>query len=111
MVLSFCLLSNTNAKHICPDKIKSKYYENNGAPQLSDVTVIKTISTGNDVVGVDLNFNIGISNINGTYIPLYDRKTNKDVAYNDTLLRNAVSAISSGNYDRNGTGTHRVCEL
>ena len=43
--------------------------------------------------------NIGISNISGTYVPLYDRKTNKDAVYQDTLLRNAVSAISSSNYD------------
>ena len=43
--------------------------------------------------------NIGVSNISGSYIPLYDRKTNKDADYNDTLLRNAVNAISSGNYE------------
>ena len=42
--------------------------------------------------------NIGISNISGTYIPLYDRKTNKDVVYGDTLLKNAVTGISSRNY-------------
>lgn len=41
---------------------------------------------------------IGISNTSGSYIPVYDRKTNKDVSYNDYLLRNAVNGISSGNY-------------
>lgn len=41
---------------------------------------------------------IGIGNISGSYIPTYDRKTNKDVAYNDTLLRQAVNAISTNNY-------------
>ena len=30
--------------------VKGKYGENSGTPQLSDVTVVKTISTGNDVV-------------------------------------------------------------
>ena len=43
---------------------------------------------------------IGISNISGSYVPLYDRKTNKEANYNDTLLRSAVEAISTGNYDR-----------
>lgn len=43
--------------------------------------------------------NIGISNISGSYVPKYDRKTNKDVSYNDTLLRTAVNAIESGNYE------------
>ena len=43
--------------------------------------------------------NVGVGNISGSYIPLYDRKTNKDVAYNDILLKNASNAIKSGNYD------------
>ena len=43
--------------------------------------------------------NIGIGNISGSYIPIYERKTNTDIEYNDKLLRNAVEAISSGNYD------------
>lgn len=30
--------------------LKGKYGENNGTPQLSDITVIKTVSTGNDVI-------------------------------------------------------------
>ena len=43
---------------------------------------------------------VGIGNISGSYIPLYDRKTNKEAVYNDTLLRNAVEAINSGDYNR-----------
>ena len=56
------------------------------------------------IYGADLSLNsisgsnIGISNISGSYIPKYDRKTNKDAVYNDILLRNAVNAISTGNY-------------
>ncbi len=47
----------------------------------------------------NVNGNVGISNISGSYIPLYDRKTYKDVEYNDILLRNASNAIKSRSYD------------
>ena len=52
---------------------------------------------GADLTNVDNN--VGIGNISGTYIPLYDRKTNKNVDYSDTLLKNASKAIRSGNYN------------
>lgn len=43
--------------------------------------------------------NVGVSNISGSYTPLYDRKTNKDINYNDQLLMNASTSIKSRNYD------------
>ena len=57
------------------------------------------------IYGADLTLNsisgdkIGVGNISGSYVPLYDRKTNKNADYDDTLLRNAVRAISSGDYE------------
>ncbi len=38
---------------------------------------------------------IGVGNMTGSYIPTYERKTNEDVTYNDTLLRNFVYGINS----------------
>lgn len=54
------------------------------------------------IYGADLknvSGNVGVGNISGSYIPLYDRKTNKNDDYNDILLKNASNAIRSGNYD------------
>lgn len=58
------------------------------------------------IYGADLtnnstyNGSIGVSNISGSYQPLYDRKTHKNDEYNDIVLKNAINAISSGNYDK-----------
>ena len=43
--------------------------------------------------------NVGVGNISGSYIPLYDRKTNKDADYDDNQLINVSNAIKSGKYD------------
>ena len=71
-----------------------------GVPEVNYGDLYKCVYGANLTNSSVSGNNIGISNISGTYIPLYDRKTNKDVSYNDILLRNAVSAISSGDYNR-----------
>ena len=58
------------------------------------------------IYGADLtnnslyNGSIGVGNISGSYVPLYDRKTHKDDEYDDAVLKAAINAISSGDYDR-----------
>lgn len=54
------------------------------------------------IYGADLtnvSGNVGVGNISGSYIPKYDRKTNKNVDYNDQLLKNASNAIKTGDYN------------
>lgn len=52
----------------------------------------------------DLSFNgmignsIGVGNAKKKYVPIYDRKTNKDQEYDDYLLKRAGIAVSMGNY-------------
>ena len=46
------------------------------------------------------NGSIGVGNIDGSYAPLYDRKTHKDDQYDDKVLKDAINAISSGDYSR-----------
>ena len=47
----------------------------------------------------NVNGNVGVGDLYGYNVPIYDRKTNKDVDYNDDLLKIASKAISTGNYD------------
>ncbi len=46
---------------------------------------------------------VGIGNISGSYIPAYERKTNTDVEYEDTLLKDAFNSFSSSTYDEIST--------
>jgi hypothetical protein len=46
------------------------------------------------------NGSIGVGNIDGSYAPLYDRKTHKDDQYDDKVLKDAINAISSGDYNK-----------
>lgn len=54
--------------------------------------------------GADLTKNsisgkrVGIGNISGSYIPAYERKTNKNDEYNDQQLKTLINTIDSGNY-------------
>lgn len=41
---------------------------------------------------------IGIGNISGSYIPVYERKTNDDVAYDNKPLKDLTSTITNGSY-------------
>ncbi len=41
---------------------------------------------------------VGVGNISGSYIPTYERKTNTDVEYDDSLLRNAFQTFESSSY-------------
>ena len=41
---------------------------------------------------------VGIGNIYGSYIPSYERKTNTNIAYNDSQLRNIIKTINEGSY-------------
>ena len=41
---------------------------------------------------------VGVGNISGSYIPAYERKTNTDVSYSDSPLKNLTKAISSSSY-------------
>lgn len=47
----------------------------------------------------NVNGNVGVGDLYGNNVYLYDRKTNKDVNYNDELLMAASNAIKSRNYD------------
>lgn len=44
------------------------------------------------------NKKVGVGNITGSYIPTYERKTNTDVDYDNTLLKDAFTAFSSSDY-------------
>ena len=44
--------------------------------------------------------NVGVSNISGSYNPRYDRKTNTNIDYDDSLLRKLVNAITTSKYDK-----------
>ncbi len=63
------------------------------------------VGEGNYSDGADLTANsiegkrIGIGNNSGSYIPVYERKTNTDAVYDDDLLRNLVSAVDQGTYE------------
>jgi hypothetical protein len=46
------------------------------------------------------NGSIGVGNIDGSYAPLYDRKTHKNDQYDDKVLKDAINAISSGDYNK-----------
>lgn len=54
--------------------------------------------------GADLTKNsisgkrVGVGNISGSYIPAYERKTNKKEDYNDQQLKTLINTIDSGNY-------------
>jgi spore coat protein CotH len=41
---------------------------------------------------------VGVGNLSGSYIPAYERKTNKNVDYDDSLIRNAFSVFDNKNY-------------
>lgn len=63
------------------------------------------VGEGNYSDGADLTANsiegkrIGIGNNSGSYIPVYERKTNTDAVYDNDLLRNLVSAVDQGTYE------------
>jgi spore coat protein CotH len=65
-----------------------------------------TYGTGHDSGwgGPDMSKNsisgsgIGVSNISGSYIPIYDRKTAVDASYNDFRLKNLVNTVNNKNY-------------
>ena len=42
---------------------------------------------------------VGVSNISGSYIPAYDRKTNKSDLYDDGLLKNMIRQVNTGTYE------------
>lgn len=44
------------------------------------------------------NKKVGVKNFDGTYIPAYDRKTNKDVSYSDPLIKELSNKITNGTY-------------
>ena len=41
---------------------------------------------------------VGVGNKEGSYVPAYERKTNTDVVYSDTPLRNLTKAITNSSY-------------
>lgn len=41
---------------------------------------------------------VGVGNQEGSYVPAYERKTNTDVKYSDTPLRNLTDAITNSSY-------------
>ncbi|MGM9858029.1 MAG: CotH kinase family protein [Bacilli bacterium] len=41
---------------------------------------------------------VGVANISGSYIPAYDRKTNKDVDYDDNLFKTMINTINNKSY-------------
>ena len=41
---------------------------------------------------------VGVANISGSYIPAYDRKTNKDVVYDDNLFKTMINTINNKSY-------------
>ncbi len=45
------------------------------------------------------NKRVGVKNFDGTYIPAYDRKTNKEVSYTDSLIKALSNKVSSGSYE------------
>ncbi|MDY2575220.1 MAG: hypothetical protein SOW55_04550 [Bacilli bacterium] len=59
---------------------------------------------GNSSSGADMSNDsisgkrVGIGNISGSYIPAYERKTNTDVEYEDTQLKNIIKTINNGSY-------------
>ena len=55
---------------------------------------------GTDLTYNNMNGNIGIGSIDGTYVPRYERKTNtSDTSYSDTLLKALGQAVSTKNID------------
>jgi spore coat protein CotH len=56
--------------------------------------------------GIDLTYNnmngdIGVGSMDGTYTPLYERKTNtSDTTYSDSLLKELGRAVATGNIDK-----------
>lgn len=63
------------------------------------------VGEGNYGEGADLSAEsirekrIGIGNNAGSYLPVYERKTNPDAAYDDGLLKDLVQKIDSGTYE------------
>lgn len=63
------------------------------------------IGEGNYHNGADLTLDsisgkkIGIKNTSGSYIPVYERKTNTDVEYDDVQFRNIVAKLNSAKYE------------
>lgn len=49
-------------------------------------------------VGSTSGKKVGVKNQDGSYIPAYDRKTNKDVNYNDTQLKTLADKVTNGTY-------------
>ena len=41
---------------------------------------------------------VGVSNISGSYIPVYDRKTNKGVVYDDNLFKTMINTVNNKTY-------------
>ena len=64
------------------------------------------VGDGNYGNGADLSRSssngnrVGVGNISGSYIPVYERKTNTDVDYDDPQMRNLTSTISQGTYEQ-----------
>ena len=63
------------------------------------------VGEGNYGEGADLSAEsirekrIGIGNNAGSYLPVYERKTNPDAVYDDGLLKDLVQKIDSGTYE------------
>ena len=63
------------------------------------------VGSGNSSRGSDMSLDsisgskIGVGNNSGSYIPAYERKTNKDAVYNDDLLRKFIATINNGAYE------------
>ncbi len=57
-------------------------------------------NTGSSLTSSSIsNKKVGISNISGSYIPTYERKTNTDVTtYEDSQLKNAVTTFENNTY-------------
>lgn len=109
--MGLCMVYEPSSKSIIKRSLKSDTHYINmsdwstekkgtfGVPDENYGDLYKCIYGADLTKGSISGNNVGVGNISGSYIPLYDRKTNKEVDYNDTLLRNAVEAISTGNYE------------
>ncbi len=42
---------------------------------------------------------VGVSNVSGSYIPAYDRKTNNEEIYDDGLLKQMIKTVNNGIYE------------
>lgn len=63
------------------------------------------VGNGNYGNGADLSSNssqgnrVGIGNVSGSYIPVYERKTNQNDPYDDGLIKNLTKVITNSTYE------------